>query len=153
MPKPKNATDTHECLPTIVQDPRHINEFSAFAGPTDVTDALARVAGAENRHDGTYSIACNATVPSLFLTLNGERFEVPGSELVRPLQAKYTHSCIFNVFGSDFPANFYRVGAALAREYCLVFDYVNVQLGFSGTCTARPLAAKNYFVSWPYSET
>ncbi|KAH7716270.1 aspartic protease 9 [Aphelenchoides avenae] len=61
----------------------------------------------------------------------GQRFEIPGSEVIRPLDVKLPNDCIFNVFGVDIFPGFFSVGAALARKYWLVFDYDNVQLGFS----------------------
>ncbi|KAH7693855.1 aspartic protease 2B, partial [Aphelenchoides avenae] len=103
----------------------------ALLGRTDVTDGLAKVAGAKKDDYGVYEIACNATVPSLFLMLNGQRFEIPGSELIRPSDASDPSNCIFNVSGSDWMPNVFAVGAALARKYCLVFDYDNIRLGFS----------------------
>ncbi|KAH7716276.1 aspartic protease 2B [Aphelenchoides avenae] len=113
--------------------------FETFVldGPTKVTDGLAKVAGAQKNEYGVYQIACNVTVPSLFLTLSGQRFEIPGAELVRPLSATGP-DCIFNVYGSDIVPGFFSLGAALARKYCLVFDYDNVQLGFSTNFYSAP---------------
>ncbi|KAH7709634.1 aspartic protease 9 [Aphelenchoides avenae] len=113
----------------------------ALVGPSKVMDGLAKVAGAtKDDGSGIYNIACNTTVPSLFLTLKGHRLEIPGSELVGPIVAEIPDERIFNVYGEDKVPGLFSVGAALARKYCLVFDYDNVQLGFSTNLYRAPVS-------------
>lgn len=92
-----------------------------------MVDGLAKAIGATKDQYDFYKIACNATVPSLFLTLGEQRLEIPSSELVKPLDAM-NPDCYLSVNGAY--SDFY-VGAALARKNCLIFDYDNVKLGFS----------------------
>ncbi|KAH7716271.1 aspartic protease 2B [Aphelenchoides avenae] len=113
-------------------------ENTVLSGPMNVTDGLAKVAGAQKDGYGNYNIACNATVPSLFLTLSGQRFEIPGAELIRASDARDPSNCIFNVFGEDMIPGIFVVGAALARNYCLVFDYDDALLGFSRNLYSAP---------------
>lgn len=71
--------------------------------------------------------------------MNGERLGIPGTELIRRSDAADPSSCIFNVFGSEIPEIF-SVGVALARNYCLLFDYDNMRLGFSSNLYAAPVS-------------
>ncbi|KAH7705056.1 aspartyl protease-like protein [Aphelenchoides avenae] len=103
-------------------------DATALTGPSDVIDTFAKVAGAMKDHHNIYHIACNATVPSLFISIGGNSFIIPPEELlVRPFGATVP-DCIFNVRGGQ---DFFSIGAVLAREYCLIFDYDNVRFGFS----------------------
>ncbi|KAH7705408.1 hypothetical protein AAVH_27386 [Aphelenchoides avenae] len=68
---------------------------------------LAKAVGALKDDDDSYFIQCNAKL------------------------AADPNFCIFNVYASDLYPGFFSVGAALARKYCLVFNYDNVQLGLS----------------------
>ncbi|KAH7705410.1 aspartic protease 2B, partial [Aphelenchoides avenae] len=110
-----------------------------LVGLTMVTDGLAKVAGAKKDKYSMYEIACNATVPSLFLTLSGQRFDIPASELIGPIEAAEPDINIFNVYGDDRGPGKFFVGAALGKKYCLVFDYDNVQLGFSTNLYSAPV--------------
>ncbi|KAH7704916.1 aspartyl protease-like protein [Aphelenchoides avenae] len=103
-------------------------DATALTGPSDVIDAFAKVAGAVKDRHNVYHIACNATLPSLFISIGGNILIIPPEELfVRPFGATVP-DCIFNVrAGQDF----FSIGAALARGYCLIFDYDNVKFGFS----------------------
>ncbi|KAH7694403.1 aspartic protease, partial [Aphelenchoides avenae] len=74
---------------------------TALTGSTKVINGLAKAAGALEDGNGAYFIPCNAELPSLFLTLNGQRFEIPGSELVQAELAVDPNLCIFNVYASD----------------------------------------------------
>lgn len=101
-----------------------------MSGPVKVIDALAREAGAKKGATGVYKIACDATVPSLFLTISGGQYEIPPSELITPLSATDS-DCIFNVFGDTTVKTSFYLGASLARKYCLVLDYDNFKVGFA----------------------
>ncbi|KAH7721246.1 aspartyl protease-like protein [Aphelenchoides avenae] len=100
---------------------------TALKGPADVVDGLAKAIGATKDKYDFYNIACNATVPSLFLTFGDQHLEIPPSELIKPLDAM-NPNCYLSVSGAY--SDFY-VGAALAKKNCLVFDYDNVKFGFS----------------------
>ncbi|KAH7700901.1 aspartic protease 2B, partial [Aphelenchoides avenae] len=106
-------------------------DATALFGPQNVTDVLAKEVGAKDDGYGFYKIACNATVPPLFLTFDGNQYEIPSSELVRPLSATDLN-CIFNVYGHPSFVNVdFSLGAGLTRKYCLVLDYDDARLGFA----------------------
>ncbi|KAH7697788.1 hypothetical protein AAVH_35128 [Aphelenchoides avenae] len=87
--------------------------------------------GAYDGEVGYYPIACNTTVPPLLLTFNGEQYEIPPSELVRPSFSATKRECVLNVFGDSAMDNYFTIGTGLARKYCLIFDHDNLQLGFA----------------------
>lgn len=120
-------SDTPRILTNSLQNPL----FRAMIATSDVVDRLAEEAGAADKGEfGFYKIACNATGPSLFLTFNGQQYEIPPSELVRPVSATDS-DCILNVYANDYFPNFFSLGASIARKYCLIFDFDNVKLGLA----------------------
>ncbi|KAH7695138.1 aspartyl protease-like protein [Aphelenchoides avenae] len=108
---------------------------TALTGPDHVIDGLAKEAGAVKGEHDLYNIACNATIPSLFIGIGGYSFMIPPAELVRPLGTT-DPACILNVRGGlpDFS-----IGAALGRQYCLTFDNDNVRFGYSANFYGLPV--------------
>ncbi|KAH7705057.1 hypothetical protein AAVH_27749, partial [Aphelenchoides avenae] len=98
-----------------------------LTGPDHVIDGLAKEAGAAKDEDDVYNIACNATIPSLFIGVGGYSFMIQPEELVRPLGTT-DPACILNVRGGlpDFS-----IGAALGRQYFLTFGNDNIRFGYS----------------------
>lgn len=111
------------------------NMFSALSAPKNVSDAIAKSVGAVPG-DYKYNIACNATIPSLFLTLGGVKIEIPPSELI---EVPYTGAkmCRLNIYGDAYTSKFFGVGAALARKNCLTYDLEGNRLGFAQNLYAR----------------
>ncbi|KAH7718268.1 aspartic protease [Aphelenchoides avenae] len=104
---------------------------TAVKGPIEVIKALAQEVGAKVDGLGRYPITCNASVPSLYLTFGGQRYEIPPSELVRPL-SEASSQCVLNIYGdTGYSPSLFSIGAALARKYCLIFDFDNLRFGFA----------------------
>ncbi|KAH7721060.1 aspartic protease 2B [Aphelenchoides avenae] len=111
-------------------------ERTAFSGPKNVTDAMAKQVGAV-AGDYFYDIACNATIPSLFLTLGGVQVEIPQADLI---EGPYvgTGKCRLNIYGDEYSSSaFFSVGTALARKTCLTFDLEQNRIGISQNLYAR----------------
>ncbi|KAH7707967.1 aspartic protease 2B [Aphelenchoides avenae] len=101
-----------------------------FVGPSSVVQPFVKSVGAVANSDGLYTIACNASVPPLTLTFSGTQYVIPSSELVRAFPRNNGTKCYMDMF-DDIPHNtdFFAVGAAFARQYCLSFDYDGSRIG------------------------
>lgn len=86
--------------------------------------------------DYKYYIDCNATLPSLFLTIGAVQLEIPPAELVERPFAGDT-KCRLNMHPDAFTSSFFSIGAGLARKNCLIFDMENKRLGVAPNLYAR----------------
>lgn len=100
-----------------------------------MTDAKAKLVDAVPA-DYKYHIHCNATVPSLVLTIGAVQLEVqPAERIERPFAGDT--KCRFNMYPDAYTSTFFSIGAGVARNNCHIFDLENKRLGVAPNLDAR----------------
>ncbi|KAH7724758.1 aspartic protease 2B [Aphelenchoides avenae] len=101
-----------------------------LAGSKAVLDPIAKATGA-HFDEGDYLIGCDATFPSLFLTLDGTDYELPAHTVIQ--KSDYDGSCFlaFDVVDKQDDPNAIYIGEPVHNAFCLVLDPVNDRIGFA----------------------
>eukprot|EP01006_Ploeotia_vitrea_P000560 TRINITY_DN103267_c0_g1_i1.p1 TRINITY_DN103267_c0_g1~~TRINITY_DN103267_c0_g1_i1.p1 ORF type:complete len:381 (-),score=233.19 TRINITY_DN103267_c0_g1_i1:184-1326(-) len=111
---------------------------SILAGPVAEVKAIATSVGAQPvlLNPNEYTIDCSkvSSLPTLKISLNGEDFELEGSEYVDKITSSGVSICLFGMTGIDIPAPagpLWIMGDVFIRKYYSVFDFANKQVGFA----------------------
>ncbi|EPQ56531.1 acid protease [Gloeophyllum trabeum ATCC 11539] len=79
---------------------------------------------------GYYTVPCSA-IPTISLTFSGKSFPISPSIFNLGRVSRGSNDCVGGVVSSDIAQNFWIVGDIFLRNVYAVFDYGNVQVGFS----------------------
>ncbi|KAH7724757.1 aspartic protease [Aphelenchoides avenae] len=108
--------------------------YNLLAGSKAVIDPIAKATGAVF-DEGAYFIHCNATFPSLFLTLGGADYEFPANTLIERFENDESCLLSFDVMREHDDPNAIYIGDPVHNAFCLVLDPVNARIGLA---TAKP---------------
>ncbi|KAH7693531.1 pepsin F-like protein, partial [Aphelenchoides avenae] len=103
---------------------------SLLSGGYGLIDPIARATGATFT-SGSYLIDCNATFPSLFLTLDGTDYEFPAKTVI--MKSEYDGGCYlpFDVVDKQEDRTAIYIGEPIHNAFCLVLDPVHDRIGFA----------------------
>ncbi|KAI6175728.1 Aspartic protease [Aphelenchoides bicaudatus] len=110
-----------------------LNLNSMIEGLQNEIEAVLRIAGAQynNKYD-MYMIDCENRIPDLIFKINGNDYSVPSSEFIVDPNLSDTQQCAFMVgYAEDFYPTQWILGQAFIRQYCIVHDFENAQVGFA----------------------
>jgi len=108
---------------------------SLLAGPTADVKAFAAKVGATSILGKEYMIPCDATLPTITVTIGGKQFELEGPEYI----INGGSQCILAMMGIDMPAGqdpLWILGDVFMRKYYVVFDGANKRMGIAKAATA-----------------
>lgn len=101
-----------------------------LAGSKAVIDPIAQATGA-SLDGGSYAVDCNATFPSLFLTIDGTDYEFPSKTVITKFDYDGTCYLPFNVDEQQEDPNAIYIGEPVHNAFCLVLDPVNSRIGLA----------------------
>lgn len=105
---------------------------SLIAGPTGAISRLgqALTGHGPNGQQGTWNVQCNANLPDIVFTINGNKYNVRSKNYIVP-NGDGTCSLGIQAFQVGFGGPQWILGMVFIREYCTVFDPTHSQIGFS----------------------
>ncbi|KAI6226273.1 Eukaryotic aspartyl protease [Aphelenchoides fujianensis] len=102
--------------------------------PFDDLNAIVDVANADyNDRYGVYTVGCDAakSLPDLVFTINGQRLNVPATELVVDLELG-DGTCALSVDVNYYDQVFaWILGDSFIRSYCNIYDVGGERIGFA----------------------
>ncbi|KAI1696343.1 eukaryotic aspartyl protease domain-containing protein [Ditylenchus destructor] len=96
-------------------------------GPTAIIASIAEAVGATfNNATGNYEIGCEQDYPPVEFTIHGNVYSVPKESLT---MNKGSEPCTLSMVGT--PGNQWSLGYPFMRQYCVMFNFEALQVGFA----------------------
>jgi len=116
---------------------------SLLAGPTSEISAIAEKMGAKSIMGKEWSVDCNATLPDISFTLDGNDFKLEKADLILAAEGS---TCILGMMGLDVPAPngpLWILGDVFMRKYYVEFDWDKARVGIATASTAATAATES----------